>query len=177
MLASDLVSIPARIFFKIVPLRQSPESLGAALSFRGNSLAMQGVAPMTTSMILGTPVEDAVGELLFAVESDADLVVPNSMEVGRYLTEHTGLSAVLPQICQRVREVFGPDAELSLELYRDPEIDDRYLTLEVRQDQYESDIMDKLDALSEEFANELAQCSGHFLVTTDFSPPRLHAAV
>ena len=128
-------------------------------------------------MILGQPVDDAVGELLFAVDSDADIVVPNSVEVGRYLSEHAGLSTVLPQICQRVREKFGPDAELSLELYRDPEIDDRYLTLEVRQDQYESDIMDKLDTLSEEFANELPQCSGHILVTTDFSPPRLHDAV
>jgi len=77
----------------------------------------------------------------------------------------------------QMRDAFGPDAELALEPYRDPEIDHRYLTLEVRQEQYESDIMDKLHRLSEEFANELSQCSGDLLVTTDFRPQRLHDAV
>lgn len=87
---------------------------------------------MTASLIAGQPVADAGREHQLLTESDADIGISNAADVGRYLGEHTELRSVVPPICQRVRDEFGPDAELSLELYRDPEIDDRYLTLEVR---------------------------------------------
>ena len=51
-----------------------------------------------------------------------------------YLDEHGDLSQLLPEICGQIRKQFGPEAELSLELYRDPEINDRYLTLYLRQE-------------------------------------------
>src|SRR5437867_10518796 len=127
---------------------------------------------MTPSMIAGQPVADAVSELRFLTESNTDVVIPNPAETKRYLSEHAALPTILPQICQRVREEFGQDAELSLELYRDPEIDDRYLTLYVRQDRYDSNIVDRLDRISGEFADELEHCSVQILLTTDFCSPR-----
>ncbi len=141
---------------------------------------------MTRSSILDSSGNSAaLSDPPFITNAERDVILPigtdvavlNPQNVECYLGEHSALKLLLPQICQRVREEFGQDAELSLELYRDPEIDDRYLTVEVRQHQYESNIMDKLDGLSEEFSTELSQCSGHVLVTTDFSPPRLHDAV
>lgn len=66
----DFVSILARSLVQISSQKLSPESQGALVSFRGESLAMQGVATMTTSMIVEQAVEDAVGELHFATESD-----------------------------------------------------------------------------------------------------------
>ena len=106
-----------------------------------------------------------------------DVTIPNPQDVECYLGEHSGLQLLLPQICQRVREEFGQDAELSLELYRDPEIDDQYLTLEVRQDRYDANIIERLDQLGEQFADELERCTGDILLTTDFRPRRSQHAV
>lgn len=132
---------------------------------------------MTASMIAGQPVADAVSELRLLTESDADIGISNAADVGRYLSEHMELRSVVPQVCQRVRDEFGQDAELSLELYRDPEIADQYLTLEVRQERYDSNIIDRLDQISGEFADELEPCSGQILLTTDFGPPRMNDAI
>ena len=132
---------------------------------------------MTASMIAGQPVADAGSELRLLTESETDIVIPNPAEAERYLGEHAELRSALPQICQRVREEFGPDAELLLELYRDPEIDDRYLTLEVRQERYDSNIIERLDQISGEFADELEPCSGQILLTTDFGRPRMNDAI
>lgn len=89
-----------------------------------------------------------------------------------YLIEHPTLRDLLPRICERARSEFGRGVELTLELYRDPEIDDRYLTLLVRQPQYEANIVERLDQLAAQFADELDQCTGDLLVTTDFRPAR-----
>ena len=107
----------------------------------------------------------------------ADVVVPNPQDVECYLREHSALQLLLPQICEQVRAEFGRDAELSLELYRDPEIDDRYLTLYVRQDRYDANIIERLDQLGEQFADELERCTGDILLTTDFCPRRSQHAV
>ena len=71
-----------------------------------------------------------------------------------------------------VRAEFGRDAELSLEIYRDQEIENRYLTLVVRQGQYEANIIERLDQISEQFADSLDSCTCDILLTTDFSPRR-----
>ena len=101
----------------------------------------------------------------------------NRIEVNNYLADHLVLRSLLPQICERVRAEFGQDAELTVELYRDRENDDRYLTLFVRQDQYDANIVERLDQLTEQFADELDRCSGDILLTTDFRPARSQHAV
>lgn len=93
-------------------------------------------------------------------------------DVDGYLTEHPTLRSLLPRVCEQARAKFGHSSELTLELYRDPEIDDCYLTLLVRQSQYEANIVERLDQLAAQFANELDQCTGDLLVTTDFRPAR-----
>jgi hypothetical protein len=60
-----------------------------------------------------------------------------------------------------------------LELYRDPEIDDEYLTLYVRQRRYDADkLLEEIEDLRAGSQAALRETSGWLLVTTDFRPPR-----
>src|SRR5882672_8231567 len=72
----------------------------------------------------------------FDVLKRFNVAVPNRVEVKRYLSQHPQLAAPLVKICDAARGEFGPDAELALEVYKDPEMPDQYLTLYVRQDGY-----------------------------------------
>ena len=140
---------------------------------------------MTRSSVLDSPGNSALSDPPFVANAEretvlplgADVVVPNQPDVEGYLAGHSALQALLPRICERVRAEFGGDAELSLELYLDPEIEDRYLTLYVRQDRYDANIVERLDQLAEQFADELERCTGDVLLTTDFRPRRSSHAV
>src|SRR5437016_5993795 len=67
-------------------------------------------------------------------------VVSDSGEsVRAYLARHRDLVALLPAICAAARKAFAAPTELSLEMYRDPEVNDEYLTLYVRMPEYASD--------------------------------------
>ena len=74
--------------------------------------------------------------------------------------------------CERASERFRETAQLSVELYRDPEFDDQYLTLYVRQERYQDDILKAIEGLSGAYEGELSGRAGWFLVTTDFEQPR-----
>ncbi|HKV40380.1 MAG TPA: hypothetical protein VJX67_14300 [Blastocatellia bacterium] len=78
---------------------------------------------------------------------------------------------VLRHTCEVCAEKFKSGTLLSLDLYHDPEIDDQYLVIYVRQPHYEPDILDQIDLVSEVFSEDLAALSGWLLVTTDFRPP------
>ena len=58
-----------------------------------------------------------------------------------------------------------------MKVYDDPEIDDQYLSLYVRQDRYAPDLLDRIDATIGEFAAAMESATGFFLVTTDFRQP------
>jgi hypothetical protein len=104
--------------------------------------------------------------------SSEKIDVPKRREVLSYMTRHKQLAKLLPAIGAQIRLAFGPEAELSLEIHRDPEIDDRYLTLYVRQETYDSRIMEKIEAESRQFNDRLEQVSGYLLFTTDFRRPQ-----
>ena len=97
--------------------------------------------------------------------------IPKPLEVQEYLKDNADLADLLPAIYQRVREEVGEQAELSVEVYGDPETDDPYLTLYVRQAVYEPDLLTRLDRARAPFGELLSDRSGWLLVTTDFRPP------
>ncbi len=105
------------------------------------------------------------------------VILPNAQEVEDYLAVHSQMALIIPSICADVRQALGHVVELSLEVYKDPEIDDRYLNLYVRKEKYEPDILDRLAAISDRFNATLAEIPGYFLLATDFSPPRGSHAV
>jgi hypothetical protein len=93
-------------------------------------------------------------------------------ELEEYLADHADLAAAIDDVCSAVRAAFGAEAELALELYNDPEVDDRYVTLYVRQHQYLPDFMDWIESVADPFRAHLDSLSGHLLITTDFRRPR-----
>jgi hypothetical protein len=93
------------------------------------------------------------------------LVAP--ADIAAYLDAHADLAAIVPSACAQARREFGKNAELALSVYRDPEIDDHYLKLNVRLPAYDDAFADQLERVSEPFDAELCRASGYFLVTTD----------
>lgn len=100
------------------------------------------------------------------------LIVPNPIDVESYLAQHPDLAELLDEFCAIIRAAFGTPTELSLEVYDDPEIDDQYLTLYIRQTTYPHDMIDRIDAVCVGFHRKLEAVSGYFLVTTDFRRPK-----
>ena len=131
---------------------------------------------MTNTTVLDSEAAQAASDPTFNGDLKPaigfDVSIRNAADVEGYVAQHPTLRSLLNRICEQARVEFGRDAELTLELYRDPEIDDRYLTLLVRQPQYDANIVERLDQLAAQFADELDRCTGDLLVTTDFRPAR-----
>jgi hypothetical protein len=104
-------------------------------------------------------------EHVFSVK---DLVFPNPSEVDSYLNQHPDLSSILPGLARAARAEFEEPAELSLEVYHDPEIDDHYLTLVVRLPAYDQQTMKRIDAVWGKFEKKIGKSSGWLTLTTDF---------
>ena len=102
----------------------------------------------------------------------AGVLIPCQNDIAAYLQQHPDMTSLVAQLAFAAREQLPRDAQLSLELYRDPEIDDTYLTLYVRQRHYIHNLTKRTHAIMDEFDHELATCSGWLLLTTDYRPPR-----
>jgi hypothetical protein len=107
--------------------------------------------------------------LYFALLSGISIEKPE--DVACYLHAHPELGRLVPAICARTLQEFGPQAQLGLKIYRDPEIDDCYLTLCVRLPTYDESISMRFDRVTQPLDEELCKVSGHLLVTTDFRAP------
>ncbi|MFO0969946.1 MAG: hypothetical protein U0793_30705 [Gemmataceae bacterium] len=156
------------------PTRNSPLALnpGEAVA------AVAGSSPLSSTLgrqAEGHAFEDA--SRVFEEITRPGVVIRDAGEVSSYLGQHPELRKLLPSICAEVRAALGKDVELSLEVYNDPEIDDRYVTLYVRESRYEADILDRLQKISDGFNHRLEDIPGYFLLTTDFSRPRGSHAV
>ncbi|MCI0638101.1 MAG: hypothetical protein L0Y72_02835 [Gemmataceae bacterium] len=114
---------------------------------------------------------DAAKDALDATIRDG-VLLPFREEVETFLVAHPQTAEVIPEVCGGVREFFGPDVEMSLELYKDPEFGTRELTLYVRMAVYQKEIMNRIDESCEPYARKLQELAGEFLVTTDFCTPR-----
>lgn len=88
-----------------------------------------------------------------------------------YLLKYSDITNLIPHVCQITKKHLSKDSHLSLEVYRDQEIEDEYLALYVRQELYDERLMDKIEGVCVEYANLLVGKSGWFVVTTDFRPP------
>ena len=116
----------------------------------------------TTTLTLGRIMND--------LNVQGVLMSPAS-NVEKYLADHTDIELLIIDVCKRIRETFEPTSELALAVYEDPEIEDRYLTLYVRQATYDRDIIERIEAVCGEFQRQLETASGYLLVTTDFRRP------
>ena len=109
-------------------------------------------------------------EFLDSLESQ-DIIIPRRSDVCEYLVYHSDLLAILPSICKAANDEFSKDAQLSLEVYSDPEIDYSYLTIYVRQEEYSEQILERIKRVRVKYASKLAGKQGRILITTDFDNP------
>jgi hypothetical protein len=93
-------------------------------------------------------------------------------EVRAYLDQHSDMYGVAEEICKATRQQFGPEAFITLQVYRDPEIDDEYLRLRVRLRSYGPDMTQRIRSVSAPYESDLCDKSGSIIVTTDFRPIR-----
>ena len=91
--------------------------------------------------------------------------------VRRYLKKHPDLRPLLPEACDRIREDFGAEAELALDEYRDPEIDDQFLTITIGLSNYDDHTMDRIERINQSFEGRIKPSKGYLLITTDFRSP------
>jgi hypothetical protein len=109
---------------------------------------------------------------LLSTLAQIGVAVRREDEVRDYLDSHADLLTPVEEVCRSARQEFGPDASLALEVYRDTEIEDEYLTLYVRLPSYPPDTLRKIRSVSEAHEQLLEDKSGTLLVTTDFCPTR-----
>jgi len=88
-------------------------------------------------------------------------------EILDYLFAFPDLIEVIPLAVEAVYRHL-PEANLTLCLYTDPEIEDRYPVLYVRLDQYDDSVMERIEAAENEFINILSEKEGWLQITTDF---------
>jgi hypothetical protein len=104
------------------------------------------------------------------------IIIPDVTDVRDYLMKHPDMDDLLTFVCNLAVETFGDAAELSLEVYHDPEIKDEYLILYIRQYEYQDNIKAVIKELRSKYKKALIESSGWILVTTDYnSPMKAHA--
>jgi hypothetical protein len=120
----------------------------------------------------GAPVVETdaakVDALLERVAKDAQLA--NEPQIRKYLLQFVDLAEVVPHALEATRRRF-PEAQLVLDVYRDPEIDDEYLALYVRLSHYDDSVMERIAAAEAEYLHMLVDKSGWIQLTTDFRVP------
>ena len=117
-----------------------------------------------------TDVTSEVERTLTRLQQNQQVAIPRSAEIRDYLLLYPDMTSRLPIVCQIARFYLESRPQLSLELYRDPEIDDSYLTLYVRQKDYNEALLNEIETLSEACNSVLKDSSGWLLITTDFRP-------
>ena len=120
----------------------------------------------------GSASETAGIEAALSVLSRKRIEIRNGGDVRGYLLRHSDMADMAVHVCDLASRCLGPQSQLSLEVYHDPEFEDEYLTLVVRQEVYDERLFDAIQDLRKEYQHELAGASGWFLVTTDFEPPK-----
>ena len=98
--------------------------------------------------------------------------IPEPAEIRRYLVHHPDLVDILPGLCTTIGQRFAKDIQISLEFYRGPAPGEGYLTIYVRQQQYDDRILNLIDEIHEEYRDALDEREGWLVITTDFRPPR-----
>jgi len=85
-----------------------------------------------------------------------------------YILDHSGFDMSVMYASIRIREEFGNDVEVFLDLKKICEKCQDIVVLTIRQKSYDDDIMNRLDHISDEFDTDSNEGSGWLLLTTDF---------
>ena len=115
-------------------------------------------------------MEERLIEALMIIERIHDRVqFEDFYSVLEYLLRFIDILDVIPQVVAAAIKHF-PEAQLVMDVYQDPEIDDQYLVLYVRLKNYDN-FVERLEKAEAEFVNQLANKKGWIQLTTDFRVP------
>lgn len=117
-----------------------------------------------------TSYYSSIENSFYELSTYLDIDFPNVDDVVDYSVKYSGFYDVLIYASILTREKFGENSQISVELYRDPEFDDQYISIYVRQDSYDDDILEQIEEVCSEYEEALSDTSGWLLVTTDFKP-------
>jgi len=92
-------------------------------------------------------------------------------KVDKYLAQHSDMVLVSMYVGALLNKEFNKDSKLYLERYCDPESSDESLVFYVRQQEYDPNIMRRIESIWEVYQPALENVSGWLLVTTDFRKP------
>lgn len=118
--------------------------------------------------VIGSSLTMQIDSVLCSISQNVR--VESQDEIKKYLIDYSELIYWIDRICNDAVLEFKPSASLILQLYKDPEIDFKYLCLLIRQQNYQDDLMSKIESFQQRYDNALTQLSGSILVTTDFQP-------
>jgi hypothetical protein len=93
--------------------------------------------------------------------------VNNKESICDYLNKFPDIIDIIPKAVNSAKKHF-PNAQIVLDLYIDPEIDDKYLVLYVRLKEYEGSVIELLDKARLEILDELKDKKGWIQITTDY---------
>ncbi len=116
-------------------------------------------------------VKSADIDVLLSELAENKVYIVNEGEVLSYVNDYPETTRYIIAVVPALRKRLGNDVEISLKLYKDPEIDDRYLTIYVREDPYRDDLLDIVDETAAPYINLLDSLKSWVLVTTDFRQP------
>ena len=91
----------------------------------------------------------------------------NVREIQDYLAHYPDIIDIVPQAVYAAKKHL-PEAQLILEVYHDPEIEDRFLVLYARFPSYDKTVMERIKKAEAEFLDRLANAEGWLQLTTDF---------
>jgi hypothetical protein len=99
-----------------------------------------------------------------------DIRINNINSIRDYLIEFPDIIDVIPKAVNSAKKYF-PNAQIVLDFYIDPEIDDKHPIIYVRAKDYDNKFMELLDKAENEFLKDLIGKKGWILLTTDFGKP------
>lgn len=135
------------------------ESLVEAFNVPANGVVE--LKSLTSANIIG---------VLSSLPSDISILDPAT--VCDYLSDYPDMIDLLPFVCKAAMERVGSGMQLSLEVYRDPEIDDEHLSLYIRSEDYDEQVLNAIRDIEVAYADKLVGKSGWIIITTDFGNPR-----
>jgi hypothetical protein len=116
------------------------------------------------SSILEVDIENVLRELF------KDIRINNINSIRDYLIEFPDIIDIIPKAVNSAKKYF-PNAQIVLDFYIDPEIDDKHPIIYVRAKDYDDKFMELLDKAEEDFMEDLIGKKGWILLTTDFGKP------
>ena len=116
------------------------------------------------SSILEVDIENVLREL------SKDIRINNINSIRDYLIEFPDIIDIIPKAVNSAKKYF-PNAQIVLDFYIDPEIDDKHPIIYVRAKDYNNKFMELLDKAEEDFMEDLIGKRGWILLTTDFGKP------